>query len=78
MYSLIPIFRFATQSYRSEAETILAEPHIGNVVYPSVFYDVSVRPPVHTDAGRGGRESDVSPSGKGYVIAEVKVCISSN
>ena len=39
-------------------------------------YDVSVRPPVRTDAGRGGRESEVSPSGEGDVIAEVKFCIS--
>ena len=41
-------------------------------------YDVNVRPPVRTDAGGGGRESDVSPSGKEYVIAEVKFSISSN
>ena len=41
-------------------------------------YDVNVRPPVRTDAGGGGRELDVSPSGKEYVIAEVKFSISSN
>ena len=40
-------------------------------------YDVSVRSPVRTDAGGGGRESEVSPSGEEYVIAEVKFCISS-
>ena len=37
-----------------------------------------VRPPVRTDAGGGGRESDVSSSGEEYVIAEVKFSISSN
>ena len=39
-------------------------------------YDVSVRPPICTDAGEGGRESEVSPSGEEHVIAEVKFCIS--
>ena len=38
-------------------------------MYP-FFYDVRVRSPVRTDAGRGGKESDVGPSGEGYVIAE--------
>ena len=41
-------------------------------------YDVSVRSPVRTDAGgggEGGRESEVSPSGEEYAIAEVKFCI---
>ena len=40
-------------------------------------YDFSVRPPVRTDAGREGRESEVSPSGEEYVIAEVKFCVPS-
>ena len=40
-------------------------------------YDVSVRSPVRTDAGGGGRESEVSPSGEEYLIAEVKFCVSS-
>ena len=38
-------------------------------------YYVSVRSPVRTDAGGGGRESEVSPSGEEYAIAEVKFCI---
>ena len=47
-------------------------------IYPRKFgYDVSVRSPVRTDAGEGGRESEVNPSGEEYVIAEVKFCISS-
>ena len=41
-------------------------------------YEINVRPPVRTDAGGGDRESDFSPSGKEYVIAEVKFSISSN
>ena len=46
--------------------------------HPRKFgYDVSVRPPVHTDAEGGRRESEVSLSGEEYVIAEVKFCISS-
>ena len=48
-------------------------------IHPRKFsYDVSIRPPVRTDPGDGGRESDVIRRGKEYVIAEVKFCISSN
>ena len=39
-------------------------------------YNVSVRPLVRTDAMGEGRESNVSPSGEEYVIAEVKFSIS--
>ena len=39
-------------------------------------YNVSVRPLVRTDARGEGRESNVSPSGEEYVIAEVKFSIS--
>ena len=35
----------------------------------------SVRAPVRIDAGGGGRESEVSPSGEEHVTAEVKFCI---
>ena len=39
-------------------------------------YDLSVRSPVRTDAGGGGRRSEVNLSGKECVIAEVKFSIS--
>ena len=48
-------------------------------IHPRKFdYDVSVHAHVRTDARGGGRESEVSPSGEEYVIAEVKFSISSN
>ena len=37
----------------------------------------SVRAPVRIDAGGGGRESEVSPSGEEHVTVEVKFCIPS-
>ena len=47
-------------------------------IHPRKFgYDVSVRTPVRTEAGGGGRESQVGPLGEEYVIAEVKFCIPS-
>ena len=51
---------------------------IANLVIRKIGHDVSVRPIAdRTDSGGGGRESGVSPSGEEYVVAEVKVCISS-
>ena len=48
-------------------------------IYPrKIGHDISVLPNAdRADSGGGGRESGVSPSGEEYVIAEVKVYISS-
>ena len=57
---------------------IIAELHAREArlsIQEKFVYDVSVRSPVRTDAGGGGRESEVSPSGEEYAIAEVKFCI---
>ena len=62
---------------RARQRSLIAEKILSSI-HPRKFdYDVSVRPPVRTDAGRGGRKSEVSPSGEEYVIAEEKFCIPS-
>ena len=62
---------------RARQRSLMAKKILSSI-HPRKFgYDVRVRTPVRTDAGGGGRESQVSPLGEEYVIAEVKFCIPS-
>ena len=57
--------------------SLIAKKILSSILPIKFGYDVSVRTPVRTEAGGGGRESQVGPLGEEYVIAEVKFCIPS-
>ena len=79
-WSLVFFIFFVSKGYRSEAiGYVIAElPRERSTMAKKIWLWRRVRPPVRTDAGGEERESDVSPSGEEYVIAEVKFSISSN
>ena len=62
---------------RARQRSLIAKKILSSILPRKFGYDVSVRTPVRTEAGEGGRESQVGPLGEEYVIAEVKFCIPS-
>ena len=62
---------------RARQRSLIAKKVLSSILPRKFGYDVSVRTPVRTEAGGGGRESQVGPLGEEYVIAEVKFCIPS-